>query len=131
MKTAKQLNITEAEHLALQGVAAGLASGAYVHRKNYSDLIPSTMSFDMEATCQSDDCGTVACIGGWVAREMGKTVKEADEYVMAIESGPLLPLYYPDHVLCWSNITPAIAAAAIYEFLDGNEVDYPALIDAA
>lgn len=85
MKTATELGITEAEHRALQRVAIGLASGAYVHKKIYSSQSTHEKMFNMNAAYQSDDCGTVACIGGWVAREMGRTPIEADEYVIDID----------------------------------------------
>jgi len=89
MKTAAELKITDAEWLALQSVAAGLASGSCTEENG--------KIFDMHVTCSPHACGTVACIGGWVGIEMGMTVGGADTYVRNCAES-IYPLYYPDDV---------------------------------
>lgn len=130
MLTAQELNITEAEHVALQAVAAGLAAGLYVHLSNPAEQVTRPKMFNMNIACERESCGTAGCIGGWVGLEMGKSSHDASYYVSSLdEESPLDPLYYPPEDCCvWSDITPAIAAEAIYQFLDGKPVDYPKLL---
>jgi hypothetical protein len=121
MLTANDLGISQAEYEALQVVRDGLASGEFSH--------DDSKRFDMNITCDVDDCGTVACIGGWVAVVMGRDKWEANRYVLNMELGDALyPLYYPDDMSDWSRITPAVAAATITSFLDSGEADFAAHI---
>lgn len=131
MLTAQELNITEAEHIALQAVAAGLASGFYRHFVSEDKYKPQGKCFNMDVSFDDNSCGTVACIGGWVGLEMGKSPYSAHNYVMLIEEDhSLYDLYFPTKIKIWDEITPAIAAEAIYQFLDGKPVDYAALLAA-
>lgn len=130
MRTAAELNITEAEWLALQTVAAGLAAGLYVHTPKFEDMKPGLKQFDM-GLCfiENETCGSVGCIGGWVAREMGYPSNEASQYVDSFwQEGILHELYFPAQLQSYNVVTPAIAAEAIYQFLDGKPVDYPGLL---
>jgi hypothetical protein len=117
MLTATDLGISQAEYEALQVVRDGLASGEFSHDER---------TFDMHATCEATDCGTAACIGGWVALTMGKARHEANDYVWANERGPLKALYFPRDIPSWDDITPAVAAATITSFIDSGEVDFAA-----
>lgn len=116
MLTATDLGISQAEYEALQVVRDGLASGEYSH--------DSDNRFDMLVTCKQGNCGTVACIGGWVALTMGKNDLQADSYVWDSEYGPLAPLYFPKYLASWAAITPDVAARTITTFLDSGEVDF-------
>lgn len=122
MLTATDLGISQAEYEALQVVRDGLASGRFVHAE-LSDG-ENVEQFDMGITAESNDCGTVACIGGWVGLTMGMARSEADKYVWSAEHGPLKPLYFPNHLRNWDSITPDVAARTITTFLDSGEVDF-------
>jgi hypothetical protein len=134
VKTASELGITEAEWAALQVVAAGLAAGEYVHNTGANRRTGRKM-FNMNIPCDALNykCGTVACIGGWAALQMGMSPGAATAYVTTIDTdSPIESLYFPKSTAEWDNVTPAIAAKAIYQFLDGEKIDYAALLrDAA
>lgn len=145
MLSPSDLGITEAEHAALQVVRDGLANGRFIHvmEREVSENLnilsnPETTSlegerFAMTESCVEGSCGTVACIGGWVAKIMGYGAVGARRYVHEcfMDTSPLRPLYYPYHVDEWDFITPDVAARAITTFLDSGDVDYPALIGVA
>lgn len=130
MLSATELGITEAEHSALQVVRDGLASGRFRHVSMLDAAGVVGECFNMGQTCSEQSCGTVACIGGWVAKTMGMNYVEADDYVNCGFSDTLHPLYYPAH-LGWDGISADVAARAITMFLDSGDVDYPALIGVA
>jgi hypothetical protein len=119
MLTATDLGISQAEYEALQVVRDGLASGEFSH--------DGDKRFDMNITCDANNCGTVACIGGWAAMAMGYDKHAANHYVLTVDPGDALyPLYYPEDMSDWSRITPAVAAATITSFLDSGEADFAA-----
>lgn len=124
MKTFQELDISEAEHVALQKVRDGLASGEYVHVYGGGYEGGNVKGFDMLTTCSDYGCNTVGCIGGWVGREMGLSVSDSADYVNDIDDAedngdtpPLFPLYYPQSIT-YSEVTPKIAANAIDSFLN-------------
>ena len=100
---------------------------------------------------KGDSCGTVACIGGWMALYMGLN-KGADSrsriavtgYVKRAKDTPLKPLFWPmervfegkavTYVPLPCYETPAQAVAAIDRWLDGERDAkklWPAPTDAA
>ena len=125
MLSATDLGISQAEYEALQVVRDGLASGRFVHTSE-APIGDDVEQFDMHATCERNDCGTVACIGGWVGLAMGKGRYESDRYVWAAEGGPLNNLYFPANVASWDYITPDVAARTITTFLDSGEINFAA-----
>lgn len=115
MKTAEQLGISKREFGALRRVRDGLRSGRYVHTPNVSDP-PKTRKrlFNMKYDSASTNCGTAACIGGWMAKEMRKS---AFDCVMNAE-GSLKKLFFPQiNYDRWDDITPKQAVTAINNFL--------------
>jgi hypothetical protein len=118
------LGITVAEYVALEDVRKGLLSGRYHHGK-YN---PKKLNFRMVSTCENPKnvkaestkaaCGTVACIGGWVAFSMNKksTVDVRDRYVSSRCGSSLYRLYYEYN----GDPKPKQAARAIKNFLKGS-----------
>lgn len=116
MKTAKQLKLTNAELTALKAVRSGLLRGEYVHAPNPQDMKKSkrrlfNMNYDGATFFR---CGTVGCIGGWMAKEM----PEKEMFSIWDAEGPIKLLFFPgvgaDE---WDAITPRQAARAISNFL--------------
>lgn len=110
-----KLGITENEFLALLEVRRKLAEGKLKHRKEYSYARGS--GFNMSCIQNKNGCGTVACIGGWMAMEMGYT-EWAGAYVDDFRSEPLHYLFYPSRAGNWEAITPQRAVEAIDYFLE-------------
>ena len=122
MRTAEELGITEEELDALIKVRDGLSSGCFTHVDGY-DEPPVKYGFNMVIAGNHGSCGTVACIGGWMAIVMSSKmddplsldVNDMKRYVssnMALER-----LFYPPVSLYYSTITPDQAALAIDNFL--------------
>lgn len=118
MKTAKQLKLTNAELTALKAVRSGLLRGEYVHAPNPDEMTPVSrrrlfnMNYDSETAFR---CGTVCCIGGWMAKEM--PTKEMFS-IWDAEEKPIGRLFFPGvGVDEWDAITPRQAARAISNFL--------------
>jgi hypothetical protein len=122
--SAEELKIDDWEHAGLVEVMRRLERGELRHivpeherHSTYQTPDGFNMAFDGVGVC-----GTVACIGGWVARTKGM---RAEGYVPNIRPGdPLDPLYYPLELgdlragTCpWYKITTEQAAAAIRNFL--------------
>jgi hypothetical protein len=109
--------MTPKEREALINVRNGLASGRYIHapEPRYDELEePGHDYFNMDE--YGSTCGTVRCIGGWMAAELG-----ADALVFITQGGAhgdLGPLFYPGEIdRPWGSITPDEAIAAIDNFL--------------
>lgn len=114
--------MTPTEREALIKVRNGLASGEYVHARSRRSKKGKRV-FNMDVT--HSPCGTAACIGGWMAMDMGMEVgDEVDLYVC--EGGheeDLYNLFFPDDDFggSYSLITPQQAVHAIDNFLkDGD-----------
>lgn len=105
---------------ALITVRNGLAAGHYVHVNVATP--DDTRVFDMNVP--SDGCGTVACIGGWMAPELGINVeRDIEAYVNnGGLDGKLTDLFFPD--IDWENITPHEAVDAIDNFLASGDPDW-------
>lgn len=80
--------------------------------------------FDMREGCVTSECGTVACIGGWVAILGGYTIPERINHYVS-HASVISALYYPLRNLpsgsllrkrAWAA-TPAQAARAVRNFL--------------
>jgi hypothetical protein len=130
MKTAAELGIEPIEHLALRVVRDGLASGAFRHVKNakwFSTKGDGQPVFSMDTVHMNTPCGTVGCIGGWMAAEMQMSRAEAVEYVSTQDEDDtvLKSLFYPAGFRTvggtWDNITPKRAAKAIDNFLNTGD----------
>lgn len=116
LMTAAQLGITEEELKALKMVRHSLNCG-----------ILSEERFDMRVIfSRSSECGTVGCIGGWMAVCMGRA--HPDLFIGRDCSDSLGPLFYP-----WKknregfeihDATPAQAVRAIDNFLATGEPDW-------
>ncbi len=104
--TASKLGITEAEERALVAVQRQLESGKLVHT-----VTPTIRrGFNMRWACVKEPCGTISCIGGWMARLMKK--RDPDIYVEYERSSALVSLFFPPHK-DWEMITAPQAAQAI------------------
>lgn len=92
---------------------------------------PRGQYFNMAiAVSHSDDkeCGTCACIGGWLAMKLGITNPERIEDWVSAAPKPWAQLFYPGHVDSWSAITPQQAAQAIRAFVSGNDNPWEGLV---
>lgn len=123
MKTARQLNLNPEEYEALLLVREGLANGKWKHAlKGDKDI---ACGFNMaQAHYEKEGCGTVACIGGWMAVAMGMDNMAANAYVGKHEpwSGrssdrPIARLFFPPWSSTYENITTEQAVQAIDNFL--------------
>jgi hypothetical protein len=116
-KTATELKISSAERKALIKVLGMLERGELVdvphdtHRLSIKPTVPN--GFNMECVYLETKCGTVACIGGWVAHLM----KHPDPWnYIDLEDNRSEPLYR----LYWkfsNNTGVAEAAVAVRNFL--------------
>lgn len=118
MKDHHTLKITFAEWLALIGVRNAMASGGITHDANgQSSVVPNEHTFNMNCTGKVYNCGSVACIGGYMAMAMGVGgADEISDYVYGRER--LRTLFFPSkcgHI--YEKITPKHAIKAIDNFL--------------
>lgn len=117
-KSAEELGISEAELSAHITVLGMLERGELKHVPE--PKINSKDGFNMNYSGRNTRCGTVACIGGWVAVLLRRP---PDEYVFGCgEEGPRYDLYFPYEVSQdWDDITPAKAASALRNYLTCGE----------
>ena len=109
-KTAEDLKISEAEWSAAISVLGMFERGEIVHQppKEYdwgSETPIAAHSFNMECSGVVADCGTIACIGGWIAVLMGRRGGDINEYVNGTGADNL-PLYG----LFWGKTDPEVTA---------------------
>ena len=106
--------MTNEEHEALIKVRDLLDSGALDGQfsMNYAEAI--------------DDCGSVRCIGGWMAHYM--SIPDASRYVS--RHAELHDLFYPgsDIDVDWDDITPAQAVQAIDNFITTGEPEWSTIL---
>ena len=77
------------------------------------------------------DCGTVACIAGWICYNKfgsdasGNILDRAANY-LNIDSYQAEKLFTPHHLMTssWDNITPDIAVACLRDFAETGEVNW-------
>lgn len=79
-----------------------------------------------------EGCGTVYCIGGFVALRHGKDWQEANSYVLRSHSGGLKRLYFPYVVgTDWHSITREQAIHAVENYLQTGEPEWAEVIGGA
>lgn len=117
--SAKDLEISRKEYRALTRVKEGLESGRYVHVGNHESNVPKgKRAFDLSIACERGSCGTVGCIGGWLAREMRYSIQDAEDYVTSTEvDSKIRHLFFPPRRIDYEGVTPIQAAQAIENFL--------------
>lgn len=117
IKSHEELGITFPEWAALFGVALALHDGLIpMHSAKEKDDADKHV-FNLLTSCAPNGhCGTVGCIGGYVAMAMGKNVDDADHYVHSA-NGAQRELYFPSTVDRYDRVTPQQAARAICNFL--------------
>lgn len=132
MKTANQLGIQEWEFTRLIEVRDLLQTKTLKHSKqgnSFYAVWSLPVGFNMGYAHQYTEgkCGTVGCIGGWMAINQGFNEIETNHYVDMID-GSLKKLFYPpedrdesDVYVPYNDITPEQAVQAINNFLyDGD-----------
>lgn len=95
--------------------------------------------FNMEVPAETTECGTVACIGGWMGAMMNMTPQEADDYVNENDSGKFGELFYPfggenaakAGGMDYSKITPVHAVKAIDSFLKTGKPNWKRAVGRA
>lgn len=121
-KTPAELGIEELEFGALTKVLGMLERGELIHEPRMKGNIfdPQVQNgFCMACSGIQTSCGTVACIGGWVAILMGNKGPSINEYVNLVEgSSSLRDLYWGRSR---RNVTPAQAAIALRNYLTHGE----------
>lgn len=130
--TADELGISCEEYCALHKVKRGLESGEYVHVSpeimDRESIPEGKRGFNLSTTCKGYSCGTVGCIGGWVAQEMGLSIFESGNYVERQQYGSvkgMKELYYPKmYVGYYGGVTPRQAAQAIGNFLSTGKPNW-------
>jgi len=129
--TAQDLKITEDERSALIKILGMLERGEF-HKNDFStheygfnmNLCVYPLGRNQSWGLSGQKCGTVACIGGWVAMMMGKeSTRDIIEYVHG--RNPLRRLYWPNiNMGDYTNITTAQAAHAVSNFLTTGNPDW-------
>lgn len=124
------LGVSRAEWSALAAVLGMLERGELCHGNEAVG-----QAFCMSATFAKDDCGTIGCIGGYVAMLMGES--SPDDYICQYrDSGALTKLYFPrkpDGGLLPTlyQVTTEQAAIALRNFLATGEPDWREAISVA
>lgn len=121
MLTANDLGTTQLHIEALLKVRNGLASGEYVH-VNVNGDPPEAGHRGFDMNCDMNGCGTVACIGGWMAAELGMGKGEAQAFVH--NNDTFHDLFFPGQIKTWEQITPEMAVEAIDSFLEHGDPDW-------
>lgn len=124
--SAKELKITQWERDGLLLFCERVESGEITDRDHSTPLVfAHGCRFDMSTALAVEACGTVACIGGWVASTNPKWGRRGHHYVGGTR-GALRQLYFPDEhkTLPWEQITAAQAAEVTRHFLATGVVDW-------
>lgn len=118
--THTDLGVTAEEHTALIKVLGMLERGELVH-----DASSVRISHGFNMGVWGHDCGTTACIGGWVASLIGKI---QEDYVCGVPKDHCLNrLYWPEEgvdVPNFSAVTPTQAAFALRSFLSTGKPNW-------
>ena len=110
--------MTPHEHEALLRTRALLAApGTVSGAANRCPREPH--EFSMQIAYYQHGCGTVACIGGWLAKFMALPEHEISDYVYTRHSKDLTGLFFPDDLPSLDALTPRLAVEAIDNFLSG------------
>lgn len=149
MKTYQDLGIQSEEKAALIWVRDGLRNGFF--KRVDEGSYPSCNSFNMGLTHKAYECGSIACIGGWVwvalnhedVKQEGDVFKmtsrqayKADEYVYSANSvdgngdddGRLHDLFFPPNRYNYNRIKEEQAAIAIDNFLETGEAKWEKIL---
>lgn len=140
--TAEQLNITQKEYDGLLWVRDLLKSKKLVYIDD-DEFPEGRNAFNMSLGHKRYECGSVACVGGWVWVHMNldKVVQSggpefgfyevtewqasnAHDYVYNPTSGRLSDLYFPPSHINYESITAEQAVEAIDNFLRSGEPDW-------
>lgn len=120
--------LTKKERAALTAVRDLLDGGLLEYQRDVSGFSRWSLDavyrirrfFNMSVAIGEADCGTVGCIGGWMAANMGLTPSQAQAYVYGFEGrGKFNELFFPsvDNDTSYAKITPRQAVKAIDNFL--------------
>jgi hypothetical protein len=122
-RSAGQLGVADWEHAGLVAFLAAVRAGRVVpHRVDGPPVPRGSCALDMGVGCTH--CGTVCCIGGFVALHSGMVPRDADRYARLLpQSSRLRPLYYPPHI--YNHRNPREAAAVVRRFLRSGVVRWP------
>lgn len=132
MKTAEELNITPEEHMALHLVLGMLETDALVYVP-FEDRyrVRVTNGFNMGTAgpfLDNQECGTVACIGGWVARLINQEANSyIDQYSWSNRDNNfgMYDLYWNERAVENSKgTTVAQAAKALRSFLETGHANW-------
>lgn len=114
-KTPVELGIPDEHRRALVLCLRYLESGKVKHALNYQRVSGERPRlFNMCEWSVVTECGTVCCIGGWA------------EYLGGISDlgskAALDPLFYPNGIEDWNQITPEKAAIVVRHYLTTGEI---------
>ncbi|MGJ4945138.1 hypothetical protein ACQR1W_31575 [Bradyrhizobium sp. HKCCYLS1011] len=129
--SAEALGVKPAEHRALLEVRELFANNAFHHDWNQDFDRPN--GFNMNCLFDDRECGTTACIGGWIwaimHRDGATQSQSGSRYVKDERSYRLQFLFYPplDDLdgMTYDDITPGAALMAIDSFLATGEPNWP------
>ncbi len=126
-----KLGITLAEWLALLGVREALASGALHHQKRRNTtarhitnwpINGTKHTFNMGLICRQEHCGSVGCIGGYMALVTGQNTQ-----VTVRREHPnreLAKLFFPPSRSDYNTITPKQAVQALDNYLTKGKASW-------
>jgi hypothetical protein len=142
--SAARLGIAPYEHKAALEIRELFASGKVWHDPDLENLKPD--GFNMNTVVSEDECGTTACIGGWMflamVRDRTNPCVTAYQYVHKYRSTALGPLFFPftdfngrslldecdqEYDFPFELMPPEFALAAIDNFLATGDPNWPAV----
>jgi len=142
--SAQRLDIKPYEYKAVLEVRELFASGKVWHDQHVENLKPD--GFNMNLIVCEAECGTTACLGGWMflamQRDHTNPCISAYQYVHNYRSTALGPLFFPftdcngrtlrdedgqDFDFPFELMPPEFALAAIDNFLATGDPDWPAV----
>lgn len=116
--------LNDAEHMALLEVKRMLGTNEVIYNpkpvliEDHDIDPPDRNVFNMDYVIQRAECGTVYCIGGFMAMLLG-------EYPYGFVSGKrdtkIHELFMPSNVINWSEITKEQAIKAIDNFIESGD----------
>ncbi|MEH2517408.1 hypothetical protein V1279_002981 [Bradyrhizobium sp. AZCC 1610] len=140
----QELGITYPEYKALIEIRELFANNKFDHDQHVD--MTSGNGFNMNCIVSEGECGTTACIGGWMflAMERDRTLPvgcfRAFQYVQSYRSAALGPLFFPfcnremrdlldqhgqNYDFPFELVTPAMALQAIDNFLTTGNPNWP------
>lgn len=139
MISAEELGITQKEHDALVWTRDHLAKEAIKYDPTNGDEPGNT--FNMTSVVLGNECGTVACIAGWMGIYMAGLQPDAkgiyhvnnlvlDEQVREVfrencnNSGPLSELFSPPNIDSYGHIDAWWAVSTIDHYLETGSIDW-------